>query len=1239
LKIIKQIAAFLGKVKIYIGVSPRRAHGPAIILFPFYPGQINCGFAGLMTVVSRGNNAGELTADAELERYAKEVEANALREVLNKKNAAEKYLGSARVMEFLEKAVAALKEEKAQQIIFFDADRRKRLTGIAAGMKSFLAQEEKLLETQAAQFVSADLEAINGRLVALKDIQWSLEKDIIDNFEKIASLAGAGESNLSPAAFTKYRKINLLLNALDRLEVRGRDSAGLQISFLFTENNLDKILAALKRNNLHDDYLRRAGEGELLHGSVCVTRGIAHEGRKACQATFTYKTFSVVGELGRNVRDLRKAIQDDLILREFAGAEALLETALTHTRWASVGSITQENCHPVNNYKTGGAGGKYPFYKRADAEINVVLNGDIDNYASLRGALEKDAEVILPEVTTDTKIIPLQVEKYLLSGFDLAEAFRLAVNDFEGSHAIALTSDLEPGRVYLALKGSGQAIYVGISADQYMFSSELYGLVEVTPQFVQMNGEEIAGGKGKKAGQIFVIDQNAGGSLIGIKACGYDGTVIELKESDIKKAQITTRDIDRGDYPHFFLKEISQSSDSVKRTLRGKYLISPADKSMPQVNFNLGADVVPDNARLGLQKGRIKNIIIIGHGTAAVAGSAVADIMGVYLRDCGINVSAKVASEMSGFLLRDDLSDTLVIPITQSGTTTDTNRAVAMARERGACIISIVNRRQSDITGKSHGVLYTSDGRDIEMSVASTKAFYSQIVAGQILALFFAQLMKTRSDDFIVGELRKLESAPRLMNRVFEKRDEIAATVRKTISKKFWAVVGSGPNKAAADEIRIKLSELCYKTISADIVENKKHIDLSAEPLILVCAAGSPQPVLEDIVKDVAIFKAHKAAVVVFAPEGDRRFEGSADAVVEIPDSSGTLSVILNALAGHLWGYYAACAIDAEAQIFREFRNQLNGVLAAQTKAGYSLYEKISDVRMRGLVNNFYHTFNQHRNNGAFNLLGVKTISDLALLMKYAAGKLPLDDFQQEFKHEEGFASPLDLLDVTLGKAIDELTRPIDAIRHQAKTVTVGTSRKEKALTGIIFATLEKLKISVKNLTYKNIISIGRMQPAISAVKGHTLYGVSNLDEVGNPKDDSTIVILEKGGIARQMKSRAEKSSELMGTKRTIVSTANVYVGRGKLDGASVLILPLLGEKGFAEKLLLLHIEYNDLLPLAEKAEALGYRYNDIRNMVSEYNIAWRDEYLEKIPLADLFGETIENLAGRIVQNLQRERA
>ncbi len=181
--------------------------------------------------------------------------------------------------------------------------------------------------------------------------------------------------------------------------------------------------------------------------------------------------------------------------------------------------------------------------------------------------------------------------------------------------------------------------------------------------------------------------------------------------------------------------------------------------------------------------------------------------------------------------------------------------------------------------------------------------------------------------------------------------------------------MGSGPNKAAADEIRIKLSELCYKTISSDIVENKKHIDLSAEPLILVCAAGNPGPVIEDIVKEVAIFKAHKAAVVVFAEEEDNRFDKIADAVIPIPVAPMPLPVILNTMAGHLWGYYAACGINEEALIFKEFRNNLNLAMAQQVKKNYSLYEKIADVNLRQIINKFYKSFNHHRNEGRLHFI------------------------------------------------------------------------------------------------------------------------------------------------------------------------------------------------------------------------------------------------------------------------------
>ena len=96
------------------------------------------------------------------------------------------------------------------------------------------------------------------------------------------------------------------------------------------------------------------------------------------------------------------------------------------------------------------------------------------------------------------------------------------------------------------------------------------------------------------------------------------------------------------------------------------------------------------------------------------------------------------ATELSGFGLTGDMSDTLVVAISQSGTTTDTNRTVDLARSRGAVVIAIVNRRQSDLVDKSDGVLYTSDGRDVEMSVASTKAFYAQLAAGYLLAFGLA---------------------------------------------------------------------------------------------------------------------------------------------------------------------------------------------------------------------------------------------------------------------------------------------------------------------------------------------------------------------------------------------------------------------------------------------------------------------------------------------------------------------
>jgi asparagine synthetase B (glutamine-hydrolysing) len=154
-----------------------------------------------------------------------------------------------------------------------------------------------------------------------------------------------------------------------------------------------------------------------------------------------------------------------------------------HTRWASVGDITEANCHPLDNTPTDTKIEKTGI-------IHVCLNGDIDNYLELKTEYEALYDKIHPEINTDTKLIPLQIQHHLKQGAQIEEAFRLAVNDFEGSHAISMHTDLAPGRLFLAQKGSGQAIFVGIAPDHYIAASELYGIVEQTPWYIKLNGGE-----------------------------------------------------------------------------------------------------------------------------------------------------------------------------------------------------------------------------------------------------------------------------------------------------------------------------------------------------------------------------------------------------------------------------------------------------------------------------------------------------------------------------------------------------------------------------------------------------------------------------------------------------------------------------------------------------------------------------------------------------------------------------
>ena len=341
----------------------------------------------------------------------------------------------------------------------------------------------------------------------------------------------------------------------------------------------------------------------------------------------------------------------------------------------------------------------------------------------------------------------------LADGADLTTAFRDTVASFEGSVAIGASAAPYPDHLLLALRGSGQALYVGLADDCYVVASEPYGLVELTSRYLRLDGDTPANPENPNAsrGQIVVLDGSRAGTLEGIARQAYDGTVLPVTDGDLQEAQVTTRDIDRGTYPHFLLKEITEAPTSFRKTLRGKLIERDG-----ALHVALGDDVLASGVRERLRNGRIDRIQVIGQGTAHVAGQSLAGALLACIPDGRLRVEALPATELSGFGLRSDMSDTLVVAISQSGTTTDTNRTVDLVRDRGATVLAIVNRRGSDLTDKSDGVLYTSDGRDVEMSVASTKAFYAQIAAGFLLAWSIAEEVGGTVDPALVAALRDL---------------------------------------------------------------------------------------------------------------------------------------------------------------------------------------------------------------------------------------------------------------------------------------------------------------------------------------------------------------------------------------------------------------------------------------------------------------------------------------------------
>ena len=328
--------------------------------------------------------------------------------------------------------------------------------------------------------------------------------------------------------------------------------------------------------------------------------------------------------------------------------------------------------------------------------------------------------------------------------------------------------------------------------------------------------------------------------------------------------------------------------------------------------------------------------------------------------------------------------------------------------------------------------------------MASTKAFYAQVAAGVLLACAIAERLgagDARHRHRLLADAAR--AARRHAHACSTAAPRIAEAARRFApSRRYWAVVGNGPNKVAAEEVRIKLSELCYKSIACDVTEDKKHIDLSSEPLILVCAAGLVGSTADDVAKEVAIYRAHKAAPIVIATRGRGALRRRPARCFSVPAVEPALAFVLSAMVG------PPVRLRGGAGHRRAGPPAARG--ARGHRGGGRPHGAPGDVRAGPAARRARRRSSQRFTDGLRSGAYDGHLEASTAVQRHVAAALRRRRRCRSTRTRPSSArsarrrcSSTTSPPRSRGR-IEELTRPVDAIKHQAKTVTVGISRQRR---------------------------------------------------------------------------------------------------------------------------------------------------------------------------------------------------
>ncbi len=391
--------------------------------------------------------------------------------------------------------------------------------------------------------------------------------------------------------------------------------------------------------------------------------------------------------------------------------------------------------------------------------------------------------------------------------------------------------------------------------------------------------------------------------------------------------------------------------------------------------------------------------------------------------------------------------------------------------------------------------------------------------------------------------------------------------------------------------------------------------------MILVCAAGLTGSTASDVAKEVAIYRAHKAAPVVIADDGADY--PAALNVISVPPVEPTLSFVLSTVAGHLFGYEAALSIDAQARPLRETRAAVEQAVSEHP----NMTGEVMLARLKPAIATQAQRFLEGVRAGDYNgHLEASSATRIASLFRYATGTIPLDSYQLDYGKVGTPATVLEDLTAALTVGIEDLTRPIDAIKHQAKTVTVGISRSDEELVEVpLVKELMATGTPRDRLSYQNLRTLASLNPAVSEVVGHIRYRVE-----GTADDaDAQLVIVDRGGVARDLPSRVDRDPSLRGSKHLVAAERQILMTRGRRDGRMIVIVPELKDNQTVG-ITLLHVRLEEHLDAGVARGVLqGYRnrYSGLRDFVTETEPTFREDILATVPVDDLLVLPVTALA------------